>query len=59
MDKNVKFDYHNGVATCKIKYKNKLFTGTAVCHPEDKDFEGERTGLYIAETRAVIQGLRH
>lgn len=57
MDKNVKFEYHDGIAICEIKYKNETFVGKAVCHADDYDFESERTGLYIAESRAVIQGL--
>lgn len=58
MDKNIKFEYCNGTATCHIEYKNMTFTGTAQCHPDDMDFESERTGCYIAETRAVIKVLR-
>lgn len=58
MDKNVKFEYIDGDAICTIQYKNQTFIGKAVCHPDDLDFESERTGLFIAETRAIIQGLR-
>lgn len=58
MDKNVKFEYKDGDAICTIQYKNQIFIGKAVCHPDDLDFESERTGLFIAETRAIIKGLQ-
>jgi hypothetical protein len=57
MSKNIYFSYDNGISTCTIVYKNKKFTGTAVCHPDDADFESDKTGLYIAESRAIIECL--
>ena len=33
------------------------FTGVAYCHPDDLDFASERTGLFIAESRAIIKVL--
>jgi hypothetical protein len=34
-----------GEATCSVAYKEKMFIGTAHCHPEDEDFMSERVGL--------------
>ena len=61
MDKNIKFKYDpiDGTAQCDIYYKNTVFTGVAKCHPDDLDFSSERTGCYIAETRAIIKGLQY
>ena len=42
-----------------IYYNGHAFDGTAICHDEDKDFESERVGLTIAESRANIKVLRH
>ena len=60
MDKNIKYYYDNetGVASCTIKYKNQWFSGTAVCHSDDKDFMSEHTGCFIAEVRANIKVLK-
>ena len=55
MSKNIYFSYDNGISTCTIVYKNKKFTGTAICHPDDADFESDKTGLSIAEARAAIK----
>ena len=52
------YDPTKGVAHCFLKYKGMEFSGTAICHPEDGDFMSERTGLYIAETRANIRYLK-
>ena len=59
MSKNIYFSYDNGISTCTIVYKNKKFTGTAVCHPDDADFESDKTGLSIAEARAAIKILQY
>lgn len=48
-----------GVSECIIYDKNLKFVGKAHCHPDDMDFASERTGGYIAETRAVLARLRH
>ena len=52
------YDNINGVASCTIKYKNLLFTGTSKCHPDDEDFMSEHTGCFIAEVRANIKVLK-
>lgn len=53
------YDYNDGFAIYTIKYNNHVFTGRAVCHPEDRDFESARVGLTIAEARANIEVLRY
>ena len=53
------FSWDAGHASCTAYYKNKAFIGEANCHPDDADFESERVGLYIAETRADIEILRY
>lgn len=59
MDKNVKFKYSelDAKAQCDIEYNGMTFTGLAHCHPDDLDYASERTGCYIAETRAIIKVL--
>ena len=59
MKENIVFDYKDNIATCSIQYKDLWFTDMARCHPDDMDFASERTGCYIAETRAVIRVLRY
>lgn len=60
MNRNIQYYYDdtNGMASCTIKYKNLLFTGTAKCHPDDDDFMSEHTGCFIAEARANIKVLK-
>ena len=53
------WDPATGVAECTIQDKGLSFTGVAHCHPDDEDFSSERTGCYIAETRAGITRMRH
>lgn len=53
------YKYNKGSAVYTIRYNNIIFTGRATCHPEDMDFESERVGLTIAESRANIAVLRH
>lgn len=56
---NMEFGYVNGSAVCIITYNGYRFVGEATCHPDDMDFESERVGLTIAESRANIKTLRH
>ena len=53
------WNQETGIAKCIIYDKNLTFTGIATCHPDDMDFASERTGCYIAETRAGLARLRH
>ena len=53
--KNMEFKYENNVAKCIIHYQNQKFIGEAICHPDDLDFASERTGMTIAEIRALIK----
>ena len=46
------FEYDNGQALCIIEYKDHFFVGQAHCHPDDEDFMSEKTGCFIAESRA-------
>lgn len=52
------FSYDNGYASCIIRYGQIVFLGEAHCHPNDEDFQSEKTGLQIAEVRANIQYLQ-
>ena len=54
-----KYTYDHGVSLFVIYYNGHAFDGTAICHDDDKDFESERVGLTIAESRANIKVLRH
>ena len=53
-----KYTYDHGVSLFVIYYNGHAFDGTAICHDDDKDFESERVGLTIAESRANIKVLR-
>lgn len=55
---NTIFNYQDGKSTCIIEYKGIAFCGEAKCHPQDNDFESEKTGLQIAEIRANIKLLQ-
>lgn len=46
-------------AQCIISEKNIIGIGKAVCHPIDEDVISERTGSYIAESRAKIHFLQN
>ena len=59
MLKDIEYKYGEGSAVCIIKYNGYDFVGRADCHPDDEDFESERVGLTIAESRANIKVLRH
>ena len=52
------FSTDENYSYCELRYNNLTFTGIAQCHPEDEDMKSERTGYFIAETRANIQKLQ-
>ena len=54
------FDWDNerGSAACVLTDGEKVYTGFALCHPEDMDMAGEKTGCEIALRRAKINALR-
>lgn len=52
------YDPATGGACCILTHKGLQFSGIAICHKDDMDFASERTGLYIAETRANIRYLK-
>lgn len=50
------WDEFVGTAYCYITdEKGNMFTGEAICHPDDEDFMSERTGCEIAFRRAKIK----
>ena len=57
--KEPNYGYVNGSAVYIIEYNGYRFVGEATCHPDDLDFESERVGLTLAESRANIKVLRH
>ena len=52
------WDEDAGVASCILSDGEKVFTGFAQCHPDDKDMSSEKTGCEIAFRRARINALR-
>lgn len=53
------WDEMTGEATCILTDdKNRVFTGTAQCHPNDYDMASERTGCELAFRRAKLEYLR-
>ena len=54
--KEYQFD-EDGFASVTIRVADNVFIGTAQCAPEDMEFCSEKTGLAIAETRAMINYL--
>lgn len=51
------WDEEKGLATAIIEYNDKVYVGTAQCHPDDKDFQSALTGQEIAYRRASIKML--
>lgn len=43
-----------GEAIVYVYDRNKVYSGIAYCHPDDKDMKSQKTGLKIAEMRATI-----
>lgn len=41
--------------TCQRAVHNKIYIGTAQCHPHDYDFENKLTGQHYAYTRSMIK----
>ena len=52
------WDEDAGVASCILSDGEKVFTGFAQCHPDDKDMSSEKTGCEITFRRARINALR-
>ena len=52
------WDEDAGVASCILSDGEKVFTGFAQCHPDDKDMSSEKAGCEIAFRRARINALR-
>ena len=52
------WDDERGSASCLFTDGEKVYTGFALCHPDDMDMAGEKTGCEIALRRAKINALR-
>lgn len=50
-------DGFSAFASVTLRVADNVFIGTASCAPEDMEFCSEKTGLAIAETRAMINYL--
>ena len=50
-----KWDPETHTATCIFTIDGVEYRGYAVCHPDDLDFESEKTGCFIAIMRAQIK----
>lgn len=55
MEHNYLYDKDSGVSTYIIEYESQYFTGIAHCAPEDADMQNEKTGINIAQRRAIIK----
>ena len=47
-----------GVTVCNVEYKNKIFTGKAICHENDEDMKNQLSGQIISSYRAAIELFR-
>ena len=56
-DPKVTFTYDPELhrTTCKRAVHNKIYIGTAQCHPHDYDFENKLTGQHYAYTRSMLK----
>lgn len=56
-DPKITFTYDSDLhrTTCKRAVRNKMYIGTAQCHPHDYDFENKLTGQHYAYTRSMLQ----
>lgn len=52
------WDPETGTATCTVEFEGKVYKGVAKCHPDDRDFMSEKTGLDYAFSRARIAALK-
>lgn len=55
MEQNYLYDKDSGVSTYIIEYEGQYFTGIAHCAPDDADMQNEKTGINIAQRRAIIK----
>lgn len=56
-DPKITFDYDPELhrTTCRRQVHNKIYVGTAQCHPHDYDFENTLTGQHYAYTRSMLK----
>ena len=59
MKDSIKFETCENKSYCYINHNGITFYGEASCHPDDLDMQSERTGYFIAETRANIKLLQY
>lgn len=52
------WDPESHMATCIVEQNGNVYYGTALCAPDDYDFESEKTGCQIALYRATIKLLQ-
>lgn len=48
----------DGTSLCVIYDRDKMYYGTATCHPEDRDMMSEKAGCELAYLRAAVMGLK-
>lgn len=51
------YDPDSHITTCKRNIHNKVYVGSAKCHPNDYDFESKLVGEHFAYTRSMISEL--
>lgn len=49
------YDPESHKTTCRRSVHNKIYIGTAQCHPHDYDFENKLTGQHYAYTRSMLK----
>ena len=59
MEPKFTWNEQTGVSSCTITDGSFEYTGFATCHPDDLDFQSERTGYEIAYRRAEIKMLKN
>lgn len=55
--KPIVFDKIDHTTICKRQVRNKIYTGKAICHPHDYDFESTLVGQNYAYSRSLIAEL--
>ena len=52
-------DNDRQIVYCHIYYDNNIFTGRAICHPDDDDIFSEKFGQELAHKRATVKALKY
>lgn len=53
------YDKETGESVVRIEHMKKIFVGTAMVHPDDKEQASSYAGCSFAETRAIIAALKY